>query len=54
MNNAFVTARKTGRLTCAWVPAVGPNKPLVCIWSYREPSTAASPTDEVGRLLLCA
>jgi hypothetical protein len=59
MNNILLTTRKTGRMTCAWVPTGNPKMPLTCVWIDAEPSLApstsqSSPTDEAGGLRLCA
>ena len=32
MTNKLFLIRKTGRLTCAWVPTGDPEMPLVCVW----------------------
>jgi hypothetical protein len=59
MNNILLTTRKTGRMTCAWVPTGNPKKPLTCVWTDAEASLAAPtatsfPTDEEGGMRLCA
>jgi hypothetical protein len=41
MNNILLTTRKTGRMTCAWVPTGNPKKPLTCVWTDAEASLAA-------------
>jgi hypothetical protein len=45
MNNIFPTIRKTGRITCAWVPTSNPKAPLACVWMEAELSCASSTTD---------
>jgi hypothetical protein len=59
MNNILLTIRKTGRMTCAWVPTGNPRTPLACVWKDTESSLAVStvqsaPTDEAGGMRLCA
>ena len=59
MNNILLTTRKTGRITCNWVPTGDPRTPLACVWTDAEPSLATSTaefssTDEAGGLRLCA
>jgi hypothetical protein len=59
MNDILLTIRKTGRMTCAWVPTGNPRTPLACVWKEVESSLAvatvqSSPTDEAGGMRLCA
>ena len=59
MKNILLMTRKTGRMTCAWVPTGNPRAPLACVWTESEPSLAAHRTesssiDEAGGLRLCA
>jgi hypothetical protein len=59
MTNIFPIIRKTGRLTCAWVPTGNAKSPLACVWTEVEPSHASPTTDtsantEAGGMRLCA
>ena len=59
MNNKLLTIRKTGRLTCVWVPTGKIQTPLACVWVEADtfrPTSAAPPSsnDEPGGLRLCA
>jgi hypothetical protein len=59
MNKIFPTIRKTGRITCAWVPTGNAKSPLACVWREVEPSLASSTThtsanSKVGGMRLCA
>ena len=59
MNNILLTSRKTGRMTCAWVPTGNNRTALACVWNDAESALAASTmkssiTDETGGMRLCA
>jgi TnpA family transposase len=59
MNNNRFTIRKTGRMTCAWVPTGNTKTPLACVWGDAETSCTASATssfsnDEAQGMRLCA
>jgi hypothetical protein len=59
MNTNFPTIRKTGRITCAWVPTGDAKAPLACVWMEAEPSCASSTTHASadrapGAMRLCA
>jgi hypothetical protein len=59
MNNKLLTIRKTGRLTCVWVPTGNIRTPLACVWVEADTFHAASAApsssnDEPGGMRLCA
>ena len=57
MSNNVLTLKKTGRLTCAWLPTGDPRQPLACVWTAdsRNVAKAASSTKtDSGRMLVCA
>jgi hypothetical protein len=58
MNNKFFLIRKTGLMSCVWVPTDNAKAPLACVWVEEAPQAASTPpsssTDETGGMLLCA
>lgn len=57
MTNKLYLLQRTGRLTCNWVPTGDPKMPLTCIWTASKTPqavSAPSPTEETGRIHLCA
>jgi hypothetical protein len=59
MNSKLLSIRKTGRLTCAWVPTGDIQTPLACVWVEAETARTASArssasNDELGGQRLCA
>lgn len=59
MKNLLFPIRNAGHLTCIWVPTGNPKNPLACVWtncasSHTTATVQSSPSDEVGRMPLCA
>jgi hypothetical protein len=54
MNNTLLTTRKTGRMTCVWVPTGNPRTPLACVWKDADFKVEPSPTNEAGVFRLSA